>query len=74
MNLFPIKQDAPAAVVQAEPIVGKWYCAFQVYLDQDGEEVARDDALAKYIGDGVFVDEEGAEVDMTGGDYLVQQY
>lgn len=72
MSTYPIKTNN--VVAQAEPTVGKWYCSFVLCIDgKTREEYERDDALAQYVGEGVFVDEDGEEVDMTGGDFIVEQ-
>lgn len=57
-----------------EPEYSMWYCGFDVVYDNDhDEEWNRDGAIAQYIGDGEFIDEEGEPVDMCGYDYLVKQ-
>lgn len=74
--IFKIK--LPGAVgtedqfMYTEPVVGKWYCAFEVRKHTDGTPYHRDGSIGEYTGDGCFVDEDGEYLEMT-NDYIVEQ-
>lgn len=71
-NQFNIKSNG--VITSAEPIDGKWYCGFTMAVDaRTGEVWERDGALAKYIGDGQFEDEDGYTEDLSDYEYLVEQ-
>lgn len=71
-NVLPVNLPKGSPTLRLEPIVGKWYVGADLV---EGPDVVYG-ALARYEGDGVFVDytDEGwEEVDMRGYDYLVEQ-
>lgn len=71
-KLFVIKEGS--AFVRKEPIVGRWYCAFERVYDFDtGEEHDSGGSLGEYIGNGEFVDEDGSDIGMA-NDWLVLQH
>lgn len=58
---------------RAEPVIGKWYCDFETRMDKDGKWYDTDGNLGEYVGEGEFVDEDGETINMSYGDYLVEQ-
>lgn len=75
-HTFTIKTEN--GLVTEEPIVGKWYAGFTTEQNyDDGSSYELDGALAEYVGDGQFCDEdyqEAGDTDMTGYDYLILQH
>ena len=39
-----------SALQPVVPIVGQWFCEFDVYDTADGQEFARDEALVEFLG------------------------
>ena len=69
------KIKTPNGFVTQAPIIGRWYCHFEIGFD--GREV--NGIIAQYEGDGIFLDEYGNDVEMSEGintefpSYLVLQ-
>lgn len=55
-----------------EPTKSKWYCAFHWHSEM---ESYYDDLLAEYVGNGVFLDDNGSDVSdaMLDAEFLVEQ-
>lgn len=71
MATFLIVATMGGAPVEAEPIEGRWYCGFEIDLEDDS--IHRDGEISQYVG-GEFLDEDGESVDMNGYDYLAEQF
>lgn len=84
MNTYEIHEYSGrkySCVEFKEPEVGQWYCGFErdyfkSYTDTFGfgVEPDRDGAIAQYLGDGIFYDDQAdKETDMGDYDFLVKQ-
>lgn len=75
---YAIKVES-GEIIKEVPIVGRWYVMFETVTNFHNNEVReRDGTIAKYIGNGFWVDEEDEDVEtMVSEDlpsYLVLQY
>ena len=69
-HAYLIKPVNGEVIALHTPLVGKWYAGMTILPFDDFIEAG---ALARYIGDGEFIDAEGETVDMNGYDYLAEQ-
>ena len=65
---YPIR-NADGTIEEREPTHGKWYVGFET--DGFGPGMDRDGLIARYAGNGVFLDETD-EIEMN-YDFLVEQ-
>lgn len=70
---FNIKQIGSIHSIPLKPTVGKWYCGFEIRVDDVDSEYEMSGSLGRYESDGEFYDESDNPVDMHGYDFLVEQ-
>lgn len=73
--IYLIKQN-DGTFIKEQPKVGGWYAGFLIRTDHHtDEEYSSTGAIAQYVGDGQFFDEDDEDpTDMGYYDYIVYQF